>query len=138
MARASNREELDELSGEMEDRFGPLPARVLALLAVMDLRRHLKRALVTRLRRQGVQLVLRFHETSDIDPARLVAIAKKRKDFRLLPDNEVAFPVPHIDLGGITEAILGLLHDLGVDTSGGLDTPEENGQSSEPSLEVGR
>jgi transcription-repair coupling factor (superfamily II helicase) len=138
MARASNREELDELSGEMEDRFGPLPARVLALLAVMDLRRHLKRALVTRLRRQGVQLVLRFHETSDIDPARLVAIAKKRKDIRLLPDNEVAFPVPHIDLGGITEAILGLLQDLGIDTAGGLDTPLENGQSSEPSLEVGR
>jgi len=137
MARAATREELDELSGEMEDRFGPLPARVVALLEVMDLRRHLKRALVTRLRRQGGRLVLRFHETSDIDPARLVALAKSRREIRLMPDNEVSFPVDHIDLGGIKEAILRLLADLGLEPEA-LDRTKEKRQRSEESVEVGR
>ena len=31
LARAESREELDEIRGELEDRFGPVPARVVAL-----------------------------------------------------------------------------------------------------------
>ncbi len=90
MARASSREELDELTGELEDRFGPVPARVRALLEVMDLRRHLRSAMVVRLRRQAGRLVLRFHESSPVDPARLTALVRKRRDVRLTPDNEVS------------------------------------------------
>jgi transcription-repair coupling factor (superfamily II helicase) len=114
MARVSSREELDELRGELEDRFGPLPARVGALLEVMDLRRHLKRAMVVRLRRQASRIVLRFHERSEIDPARLVTLAHRRRDVRVLPDNEVAIPVLRIDLEGITQSVLALLAELGV------------------------
>ena len=113
MARVSSREELDEIRGELEDRFGPVPARVGALLEVMDLRRHLKRAMVVRLRRQASRIVLRFHERSEIDPARLVALAQSRRDVRVLPDNEVAIPVLRIDLEGITQSVLALLAELG-------------------------
>ncbi len=128
MARAESREELDELRGELEDRFGPVPARVVALIAVMDLRRHLKRAMVVRLRRQATRLVLRFHEASEIDPARLVELARSRRDVRVMPDNEVSIPVLHIDLEGITHAVLALLGELGVGLEGAMDRDEKNRQ----------
>jgi transcription-repair coupling factor (superfamily II helicase) len=134
MARAESREELDELAGEVEDRFGPVPARVATLLQVMDLRRHLKRALVVRLRRQGARLVLRFHETSDVDPARLVALTAARRDVRALPDNEVALSVDCIDLGGITGRVLALLRELGVGQEPEVDSAEKKRQMA--SLEV--
>ncbi len=128
MARAESREELDELRGELEDRFGPVPARVLTLLDVMDLRRHLKRALVVRMRRQGGNLVLRFHESSALDPARVVALAKSRREIRLLPDNEIAVAVDHIDLPGIAHAVLGVLTALGVGPDAVVDTASEKRQ----------
>jgi transcription-repair coupling factor (superfamily II helicase) len=128
MARAQSREELDELRGELEDRFGAVPARVAALLAVMDLRRHLKRAMVVRLRRQATRLVLRFHDTSEIDPARLVTLARSRGDVRVMPDNEVSIPVLHIDLEGITRAVLSLLGELGVGGDGEMDSDEKKRQ----------
>ena len=128
MARAASREELDELRGELEDRFGPVPARVGALLEVMDLRRHLKQAMVVRLRRQATRLVLRFHEASEIDPERLVALARERRELRILPDNEISIPVLRIDLEGIREAVLELLADLGVVPSDSMDSTEKKRQ----------
>ena len=136
MARAESREQLDELAGELEDRFGPVPARVTALLQVMDLRRYLKHALVVRLRRQGSKIALRFHETAELDPSRLVALASARRDVRLLPDNEVAIAVDRIDLAGIVEAVLGLLRTLGVGLEPIVDTGEKKRQIS--ALEVGQ
>ena len=55
---------------------------------------------VTRLRRQGGRLVLRFHETSDIDPGPRLGLVQDKtfKDFRVLPDHEASFPVSRIDL----------------------------------------
>jgi transcription-repair coupling factor (superfamily II helicase) len=128
MARAASREELDELRGELEDRFGPVPARVGALLEVMDLRRHLKQAMVVRLRRQAARLVLRFHEASEIDPERLIALARERRELRILPDNEISIPVLRIDLEGIREAVLELLADLGVLPSDSMDSAEKKRQ----------
>jgi transcription-repair coupling factor (superfamily II helicase) len=134
MARAASREELDELRGELEDRFGAVPARVVALIAVMDLRRHLKQAMVVRLRRQASRLVLRFHDTSEIDPARLLALARSRRDLRVMPDNEVSIPVLRIDLEGITDAVLALLAELGVGGEAAVDTVDKKRQM--PAVEV--
>src|SRR5258706_2808539 len=128
MARVESREQLDELAGELEDRFGPVPARVTALLQVMDLRRHLKHAMVVRLRRQGSKIALRFHETSDLDPALLVSLANTRRDVRVLPDNEVAIAVDRIDLAGIVDAVLALLRTLGVGLEPAVDTEEKKRQ----------
>ena len=136
MARASTREELDELRGELEDRFGPVPARVGALLEVMDLRRYLKQAMVVRLRRQASRIVLRFHERSEIDPARLVKLAETRREVRVLPDNEVSIPVMRIDLEGITEAVLALLAELGAAITPAVDDRARSGTELPPSAEV--
>jgi transcription-repair coupling factor (superfamily II helicase) len=136
MARASSREELDELTGELEDRFGPVPARVRALLEVMDLRRHLRSAMVVRLRRQAGRLVLRFHESSSIDPARLTALVRKRRDVRLTPDNEVSVPVLRIDLQGMVEGVLALLAELGVELQGRVDRKEKTRQMVDGSAEA--
>jgi transcription-repair coupling factor (superfamily II helicase) len=138
MARASSREELDELSGELEDRFGPVPARVRALLDVMDLRRHLRAGMVVRLRRQASRLVLRFHESSPIEPARLTALVRKRRDVRVAPDNEVSIPVLRIDLPGIVEGVLELLTELGVKPASAVDMKEKTGTMAEGNVEVRR
>jgi hypothetical protein len=105
-----------------------MPARIGALLEVMDLRRHLKHAMVIRLRRQATRLVLRFHESSGIDPERLLAATKKRRELRILPDNEISIPVLRIDLEGIREAVLELLRDLGVGLPDAMDSAEKNRQ----------
>jgi transcription-repair coupling factor (superfamily II helicase) len=138
MARASSREELDELSGELEDRFGPMPARVRALLDVMDLRRHLRAGMVVRLRRQASRLALRFHESSPIDPARLTALVRKRRDVRVTPDNEVSIPVLRIDLPGIVEGVLELLSELGVGRADAVDMKEKTGTMADGNVEVRR
>jgi transcription-repair coupling factor (superfamily II helicase) len=138
MARASGREELDELSGELEDRFGPVPARVRALLDVMDLRRHLRAAMVVRLRRQASRLVLRFHESSPVDLTRLTALVRKRRDVRVTPDNEVSVPVLRIDLPGIVEGVLELLAELGVEPADAVDTKEKTRKMADGNAEVRR
>ena len=125
LARTSSADELEELRDEMEDRFGPVPARVLTLLKVMELRRHLKEAMVVRLRRQGGRLALQFHEQSGIEPERLVALAnsRARRGLRVLPDNEITFPVTRIDLEGMTEEVLALLGELKPTANVGADAP---------------
>ncbi|MGH7858458.1 MAG: TRCF domain-containing protein, partial [Candidatus Binatia bacterium] len=114
LARAASSEELEELRDEMEDRYGPVPARVVTLLQVMELRRHLKAARVVRLRRQGGRLLLRFHEQSEVDAERLVALARSgaRRGVRVLPEHEITFPVNRIDLEGMSEDVLGILAEV--------------------------
>ena len=130
LARATHRAELDELREEMEDRFGPAPARALSLFQVMELRRHLKAARVTRLRRQGGRLVLRFHETSGIDPDRLLGLVQDKnfKGFRVLPDHEASFPVSRIDLEGVTEAVVEVLRAVAPEAIAESTRPAEDGK----------
>jgi transcription-repair coupling factor (superfamily II helicase) len=117
LARASSPEELAELRMETEDRYGPLPARVVALFEIMDLRRDLKRARVLRLRRQGGRLLLRFHPDNDVDPQRLVALARSaaKRGLKILPDGDLSLPLSRIDLAGIAEEVRGLLRELGAE-----------------------
>jgi transcription-repair coupling factor (superfamily II helicase) len=128
LARAASREELDELRGEVEDRFGPVPARVLTLFEVMDLRRHLKRAMVVRLRRQAGKISIRFHEQAGIEPVRLVALANSKRGVKISPDGEVVLPVMRIDLEGIREAVLDVLEVLGVAEEAPVDSGAKNRQ----------
>ena len=72
--------------------------------------------------------MLRFHEASEIDPERLVALARERRELRILPDNEISIPVLRIDLEGIREAVLELLADLGVVPSDSMDSTEKKRQ----------
>ncbi|MGH7899144.1 MAG: TRCF domain-containing protein, partial [Candidatus Binatia bacterium] len=125
----------------LEDRFGPVPARVGALLEIMELRRHLKRAMVVRLRRQAGKLLLRFHDDSGLDAARLVAFASSRRDVRVLPDGELAIPVLRIDLEGISAAVVSVLRALGLAESAEMDTKEKKLQmeaANSPRLEARR
>jgi hypothetical protein len=96
----------------------------------MDLRRHLKAARVTRLRRQGGRLVLRFHETSGVDPDRLLGMvdSKNWRGFRVLPDHEVSFPVSRIDLGGVSEAVVDVLREAAPDAIAESTRPSEDGK----------
>ncbi len=138
LARAGTREDLDELRGEIEDRFGSIPARVLTLFEVMDLRRHLKRAMVVRLRRQAGKISIRFHEQSGIDPGLLVGLANSRRGVRISPEGEVVLPVLRIDLEGIREAVLGVLDALGAGEEAPVDSGAENRQTTPEMREVRR
>ena len=114
LARSASRDELDEIREELEDRYGAVPARVDTLLETMELRRHLKVAMVTRLRRLGGRLSISFHPDASLDPERLVALAQRdaKRGFRVQADHEVVFPVDRIDLPGMAAAVLGVLSRL--------------------------
>jgi hypothetical protein len=45
-----------------------------------------------------------------------------------MPDNELSIPVLHIDLEGITHAVLALLGELGVGVEGAMDRDEKKRQ----------
>jgi transcription-repair coupling factor (superfamily II helicase) len=87
LANVKDRTDLEDLSYEMEDRFGPLPQLVLAFIEVMDLRRVLREYLVTAVYRKAEKVTLHFHPDAPIKGDRLVAFVQKDKGrSQLSPD----------------------------------------------------
>jgi transcription-repair coupling factor (superfamily II helicase) len=58
--------DLEEISAELVDRYGPLPPLVDTLLAVMELRRWLKDLRVVRARRRGDGVILEFDPSTPV------------------------------------------------------------------------
>jgi hypothetical protein len=81
---------------------------------------------------------LRFHESSPIDPARVAALVRRRRDVRVTPDNEVSIPVLRIDLPGIVDGVLELLAELGFGVGAAVDMKDKTGRMAEGNVEVRR
>lgn len=112
LANVEDRSELEELGYEMEDRFGPLPELVLALIEVMDLRRILRMYMVSAVSKRAELVTLHFHPDSPIQAERLVAfIQKDTGRSHLSPDLRLTLTLkPGEDA---VQAVKTLLQDLG-------------------------
>ncbi len=93
--------------------------------------------MVVRLRRQASRLVLRFHESSRVDPARLTALVRKRRDVRVTPDNEVSVPCC-ASISRASSKACSRSSELGVEPAERVDTREKTRQMADGSAEVRR
>ncbi len=112
LANVEDRTELEELGYEMEDRFGPLPELVLALIEVMDLRRVLRMYMVTAVTKRAEIVMVDFHPDSPIKAERLVDLVQKtNRQANLTPDLRLSIALqPDEDVSSATKT---LLQDLG-------------------------
>ena len=77
--------ERDEVSHELEDRFGPPPPALANLLDYAVLKALAEKLLVATVDRRGDQVAIKFYEDTPLGPERLVKLMRTRRDMRLDP-----------------------------------------------------
>jgi transcription-repair coupling factor (superfamily II helicase) len=88
-------EMIDELEGELEDRFGPVPEEGQELLRVVRAKERLRLLGIKRLEVQNGFAVIQFAAPERLDLARLFALLEKQpKKFRLTPDHTLRLKLP--------------------------------------------
>jgi transcription-repair coupling factor (superfamily II helicase) len=83
--------ESEDMRGELEDRFGPMPASVRDLLRYAVLRAVAEQRRVQSIERKGDEVWLRFHPEAPVDTARLTSFVRKRRGAALRPDGILRF-----------------------------------------------
>jgi len=77
LSSARSEEEVEEIAGEVRDRFGPWPDPFRHLLEVMKFKLFLKRTGVRRIGADRDRVILSFDSRSPIDPQRIVQAIEK-------------------------------------------------------------
>ena len=93
ISHAESLEDLDEIRNELADCYGPLPEKANNLLRVIGIRNLLKPLKAKKMGYDGKYFYLYFRETSPIDPAKIIALSRKKiKDLRFTPDFKLFLP----------------------------------------------
>jgi transcription-repair coupling factor (superfamily II helicase) len=113
LSNLREKEELETMAEEIQDRFGPPPKEVRNLLGVMSIRLLLKKVGITRLDVGQGGLVLTLSQSSHNDPERLVQlVSSKPFQFRFLSQYKLKVHMAPVNgsesLGQIEKAILDL------------------------------
>jgi transcription-repair coupling factor (superfamily II helicase) len=105
--------ELEELSAELRERYGPIPPLVDSFLRVMDLRRLLKACMIVRaILRQGA-VTLTFHPEAPMEVEQLVALVQRGKGrYRLSADYQLSFTPRQTDWDGLVQEIGDVLREI--------------------------
>ncbi len=87
LASLDQEEEIDAITEELTDRFGPSPVEVTNLLEISALKTHAKKLRIKQIRYDGRSFVYAFDVSSPLAPDRLLERIKRQpKKFRLTPD----------------------------------------------------
>ncbi|MEM1008004.1 MAG: transcription-repair coupling factor, partial [Myxococcota bacterium] len=90
LSMAQSEDELDLLSEEFHDRFGPFPEEVNILFQCMEIRLMCKRLHVTLATSSGGHIKLHFHAQAPISTQKILQEVQRGKPFfRLLPDHGI-------------------------------------------------
>src|ERR1700687_4632072 len=79
LAAIKGQADLDEIAGELRDRYGPLPPTADSFLRIMELRRSVKDFMVVRAALRNGAVSLQFHPDTPVKPERLVALVQRGK-----------------------------------------------------------
>ena len=91
-AGMENEEDLSAFAVEVTDRFGRPPSEVLALLEVIRLKILCRKAGVEKIDVGPKAVVMQFHASANIDPARLMLyVQKNTQRIKIRPDNKLVF-----------------------------------------------
>ena len=87
---AADQDEIESLSAEMIDRFGPLPGPTANLITLIAIKRQAIEANVAKIDVGAKGTLVSFHEDSFPDPAGLIAYAERLKGtIKLRPDSKI-------------------------------------------------
>jgi len=90
LSLARSEEEIDDMRGELVDRFGPIPPPASNLLEAMKLKQLLTRFRVRKLDLSEKKVVIAFDESSDISPQGIVSLVQRNGDrFTFTPSSEL-------------------------------------------------
>ena len=105
--------DLDEIRSELIDCYGPLPAAAENLLRVIGIRNQLQPLRAKKMGYDGKYFYLYFRENSPIDPAKIIALSRKKiKDLRFTPDFKLFLPAQSLTAPEILDHAEGLLKML--------------------------
>jgi transcription-repair coupling factor (superfamily II helicase) len=85
VASARDEVEIDDVLEGAHDRYGPLPDSVLNLADYGRIRVMADRLGIESIDREARAVVLKFRPQGKIDPVRLIALVRERKDIALVP-----------------------------------------------------
>jgi transcription-repair coupling factor (superfamily II helicase) len=85
LARAATLDEVQQVLGELRDRYGPLTRSVENLAQYATIRLLADRIGLESLDRDGTVVALKFRQDAKVDPAALAALLERRGDLTLLP-----------------------------------------------------
>ncbi len=95
---AENETDIEEIRSELADCYGPLPEAAQNLLRVIGIRNRLKPLRASKMGFDGKFFYLFFRESSPIDPARIIALSRKKiKDLRFTPDFKLFVPAQSVN-----------------------------------------
>jgi len=110
---AEDRDEIESLSAEMIDRFGPLPAPTANLIKLIEIKRQAIDAHIAKIDMGPKGALVTFHNDDFPDPAGLIAyVARLEGTAKLRPDNKLAiirtWNDPKARLNGLFQLTKGL------------------------------
>ena len=110
---AEDGDEIESLSAEMIDRFGPLPGPTANLVKLIQIKRQAIEANIAKIDVGAKGTLVTFHEDTFPDPAGLVAYAQRLEGtIKLRPDNKLvlnrAWGDPKARLNGLMQLTKGL------------------------------
>ena len=111
LSMAATDEELSEIKEELIDCYGPIPPELMNLLEVISIRNILKHLKGKKMGYDGKTMFIFFHETSTIEPAKIIELSRKR-GMRLTPDFKLYVPMPSLSGDEIIGHAKGLLQAL--------------------------
>jgi transcription-repair coupling factor (superfamily II helicase) len=78
--------EIEDLRGELEDRYGSIPGEVESLMDYVRLRLLAERVLVKSIERERDGIVIKFHEKTPVQPQKLVELVSSSPSLVLSPN----------------------------------------------------
>lgn len=95
---AASADELDELQGELADRYGPVPRAVENLLRLISIRIRLRAIRALELSYDGRNLTIAFSQDTPVPPETILELAgSRREDMRFTADSRLSLSIPGLD-----------------------------------------
>ncbi len=87
-------EDLCDLQNELEDRYGTLPAEVVNLFKIVELKMDLRRLKIAKLEQSTSALVFSFHVKTLVKPETILKLTQKHQNqIRFTPDAKMIFQI---------------------------------------------
>ena len=112
VSAVSDETAVEELAGEMRDRYGALPEAVETLFEYARLRLFAERLGVLAVEREGELLAFRFDATSPVEPKRLVELAESLPGAKMTPAGVLKLPRAAGSAGDILARVREILRRL--------------------------
>jgi len=107
IADARDQEQADKVRGELEDRYGPVPAAVETLVRFGLLKTKAQLLGIEAVDRRGGAFMVKFHPGSRIDPQKLMALVSSHQGAQFTPAGVLKIPLPAQQETGVVLEALG-------------------------------